>query len=54
MLETPAQIAYEKRRIYLQAGLTHAMPPANLICTEPGERATIILWCQGTGAGVEG
>jgi uncharacterized membrane protein len=35
VLETPAQIAQEARRIYLQAGVTHAMPPGNLSYIEP-------------------
>ncbi len=51
VLETPAQIAAEARRIYLQAGLTHAMPPANLTYMEPSEREAIILWFQSAGHG---
>ncbi len=43
-LETSAQIAHEARRIYLQSGLTHAMPPANLSLMEPAERAAIVAW----------
>jgi len=56
VLETPAQIAHEARRIYLQAGVTHAMPPANLSYIEPQEREAIVRWFQGagTGVGVEG
>ena len=56
VLETPAQIAREARRIYLQAGVTHAMPPANLSYIEPQEREAIVRWFQGagTGVGVEG
>ena len=56
VLETPAQIAREARRIYLQAGVTHAMPPANLSYIEPQEREAIVRWFQGAGAasGVEG
>jgi uncharacterized membrane protein len=46
VLETPAQIAAEARRIYLQSGLSHAMPPANLSYMEPSEREAIILWFQ--------
>ena len=44
VLETPAQIAGAARRIYLQAGITHAMPPANLSFIEPGEREAIVRW----------
>jgi uncharacterized membrane protein len=44
LLETPADIAHEARRIYLQAGLTHAMPPGNLTYMEKSERAAIVRW----------
>jgi uncharacterized membrane protein len=46
VLETPAQIAAEAPRIYLQAGLSRAMPPANVSYMEPAEREAIILWFQ--------
>lgn len=49
VLETPAQIAAEAERIYLQSGLTHAMPPANLSGMEPAEREAILLWVQSMG-----
>ncbi len=49
VLETPAQIAHEARRIYIQAGITHAMPPANLSFIEPAEREAIILWFNSVG-----
>jgi len=52
VLEPPAQIAHEARRIYLQAGVTHAMPPANLSYIEPQEREAIVRWFQGAGMGV--
>ena len=51
MLETPAQIAQAARRIYLQAGITHAMPPANLSFIEPQEREAIIRWFRAAGTG---
>ena len=55
VLETPAQIASEARRIYLQSGMTHAMPPGNLSYMEPAERAAIVDWYQRAGvSGVEG
>ncbi|NSX54280.1 urate hydroxylase PuuD [Parasulfitobacter algicola] len=44
MLETEAQIAQNARAIYLQAGLSHAMPPANLSYMELEERAKIVEW----------
>ncbi len=56
VLETPAQIAAEARRIYMQSGISHAMPPANLSYMEPQERAAIIEWFRnaGRGGGIEG
>ncbi|PKP74341.1 MAG: cysteine desulfurase [Alphaproteobacteria bacterium HGW-Alphaproteobacteria-6] len=50
-LETPGQIAAEARRIYLQAGVSHAMPPANLSFIEPEERARIVAWYRGVTRG---
>jgi uncharacterized membrane protein len=47
VLETPAQIATEARRIYLQSGISHAMPPANLSYMEPAERQAIVDWFRG-------
>ena len=49
VLETPEQIAHEARRIYLQAGVSHAMPPANLSYIEPQERQQIIDWFRAAG-----
>jgi uncharacterized membrane protein len=43
-LETTADIASQAREIFLQAGLTHAMPPANVSYIETGERARIVAW----------
>ncbi|WP_299677985.1 urate hydroxylase PuuD [uncultured Roseobacter sp.] len=43
-LETEYQIAQQARAIYLQAGLSHAMPPANLSYMEESERAQITAW----------
>tara|TARA_R110002096_G_scaffold125829_5_gene272003 strand:+ start:4519 stop:5739 length:1221 start_codon:yes stop_codon:yes gene_type:complete len=43
-LETEYQIASAAKQIYLQAGITNAMPPANLSHMEPNERAEIIAW----------
>ena len=51
-LETPEQIAGAARRIYLQSGVSHAMPPGNLSYMEPDERAQIVAWFRA--AGVEG
>ncbi len=49
VLETEAQIARSARDIYLQAGLTHAMPPANLSYMEPAERAAVVRWYRAAG-----
>ncbi|MGB0959830.1 MAG: urate hydroxylase PuuD [Halocynthiibacter sp.] len=44
LLETPQDIAAAARKIYVNAGLTHAMPPSNLSYMEPEERLAIIRW----------
>ena len=44
LLETPADIARAAREVYLQAGVSHAMPPANITYMEPEERALIRRW----------
>ncbi|HMO09665.1 MAG TPA: urate hydroxylase PuuD [Paracoccaceae bacterium] len=49
LLETPEQIALEARRIYLQSGLSHAMPPGNLSYMDDRERAAIVRWFRGEG-----
>ena len=46
ILETEAQIAHHAKGIYLQSGVSHAMPPGNLSYMEPDERAQIIAWFQ--------
>ncbi len=46
-LDTPEAIARHAREIYLQAGVTHAMPPANLSYMEEDERAAIVAWFRG-------
>lgn len=43
-LDTPEAIARHARQIYIQAGVTNAMPPANLSFMEPEERAAIRAW----------
>ena len=52
----PCKIAHEARRIYLQAGVSHATPPANLSYIEPPEREAIVrrFLGAGMGSGVEG
>jgi uncharacterized membrane protein len=51
ILDTEAGIAVRAREIYLQAGLTHAMPPANLSYIEPAERAAIRAWYRAATGG---
>ncbi|WP_417770163.1 urate hydroxylase PuuD [Stappia sp.] len=45
-LESDAEIAAHAREIYLQAGRSHAMPPANLTYMEPSERALLAAWYE--------
>ncbi|MDO5641200.1 MAG: urate hydroxylase PuuD, partial [Paracoccus sp. (in: a-proteobacteria)] len=44
LLETPDDVTRAAREIYLQAGLTHAMPPANVSFMEQSERQVIVDW----------
>lgn len=50
-LETDQQIAANARAIYLQAGVTHAMPPANVSWMEESERAAIVEWYRSVQSG---
>ena len=50
LLETPADVARQARAIYLQAGATHAMPPANVTYMEPEDRLTIRKWYEQAGS----
>ena len=43
-LETSADIAVNAQGIYLQAGVSHAMPPSNLTYIDEDERAAIRAW----------
>jgi uncharacterized membrane protein len=43
-LDTEADIARHARQIFLQAGATHAMPPANVSYMEQAERDLIVAW----------
>ncbi|HQU70061.1 MAG TPA: urate hydroxylase PuuD [Albidovulum sp.] len=47
MLDRPEEIARRAPEIYLQAGVSHAMPPANVSFIEPEERAKIVAWYRG-------
>ena len=44
VLDEPRLIARHAREIHLQAGVTHAMPPANLTGMEAAEREAIVRW----------
>jgi uncharacterized membrane protein len=46
VLETEFETARWAREIYLQAGRSHAMPPANLTWMEPDERRLIVEWYE--------
>ncbi|MDE0985829.1 MAG: urate hydroxylase PuuD, partial [Yoonia sp.] len=45
-LETPSDVARHADLIYLQAGITNAMPPPNAIQMDQTERETIIAWVK--------
>jgi uncharacterized membrane protein len=47
MFETYEQIATHARDIYLQAAISHAMPPSNLTEIEAAERRIIAAWYEG-------
>lgn len=46
-LDTEAEVARQARAIYLQAGVTRAMPPANVSGITEEERALIRAWFKG-------
>ncbi|WP_428644783.1 urate hydroxylase PuuD [Roseibium sp.] len=46
LLETEADVVKTAKQIYLQSGLTHAMPPANVSFMEEGERQKIVEWYE--------
>ncbi|APZ52342.1 urate hydroxylase PuuD [Salipiger abyssi] len=50
-LDSAQGIAANARAIYLQAGLSRAMPPANLSFMEDSERAVIRRWFEAAGEG---
>ena len=51
ILDRPEEIARRAPEIYLQAGVSHAMPPANVSFIEPEERARIVAWYRGVTRG---
>ncbi|WP_037310843.1 urate hydroxylase PuuD [Ruegeria halocynthiae] len=50
LLETQGDIARNAKQIYLQAGVSHAMPPANVTYMEPEDREAIIRWFRNAGS----
>ncbi len=51
ILDNDLSIARYAREIYLQAGLSHAMPPANVTAIETQERQMIVDWYQSAVSG---
>jgi uncharacterized membrane protein len=51
MLETDAEIAAHARELYLQAGRSNAMPPANVTGIRSDERAVIVAWFESVTTG---
>ena len=47
LLETEADVARAAREIYIQSGVSHAMPPANVTFMEEAEREAIAAWYRG-------
>ncbi|MDD9979265.1 MAG: urate hydroxylase PuuD, partial [Boseongicola sp.] len=44
LLETPADVARHAQPVYLQAGLSHAMPPPNAVQMTEEDRDILIAW----------
>lgn len=49
LLDTDARIAAHAREIFLQAGVSHAMPPGNVTEIPPEERAVLARWYRTRG-----
>jgi len=47
LLDNPARVAASAQQIYLQAGLSSAMPPGNVTHMTKEERALIVAWYRG-------
>jgi uncharacterized membrane protein len=45
-LETPGDVARQAGQIYLQAGISHAMPPPNAVQMDAAARATLVAWVR--------
>lgn len=46
VLETESDVARHADQIYLQAGLSHAMPPPNAVRMDREDRASIVAWIR--------
>jgi uncharacterized membrane protein len=44
VLETESDVAHHAREVYLQAGVSHAMPPPNAVWMDDDQRAAIVAW----------
>lgn len=53
-LETEADVARQARVIYLQAGVSHAMPPPNMTFIDEADRAALVRWYRAATAGTQG
>ena len=49
LLDTKASIARNARAIYIQSGVSHAMPPANITAMSESDRAAIVRWYRNAG-----
>jgi len=49
LLDTPADIARNARAIYIQSGVSHAMPPANVTAMTAEDRQAIVTWYRSAG-----
>ena len=49
LLDTPADISRNARAIYIQSGVSHAMPPANVTAMSDSDRAAIVRWYRNAG-----
>jgi uncharacterized membrane protein len=52
-LELEQDVAREARAIFLQAGVSHAMPPGNRTWMEPEERDAIVRWYRAARRGAD-
>lgn len=51
VLETEADVARHAQQVYLQAGVSHAMPPPNAIDMDQNARAAIVAWYRSVTSG---